>query len=157
LKDAAKKQADAVAAAKAKAAIYNAPLRLSNPRTAVAPTARRGESEFFTNNRIPSYFAKGGRTGPLQSCNCGGGSIGYVRGGASGQADTVDAKVSPGEFMMDADVVSALGDGNNEAGAKKLDEMRQAVRSHKRSAPANKIPPKAKSPLEYMKKSKGAK
>jgi len=29
--------------------------------------------------------------------------------------------------------------------------MREAIRKHKRSAPPDKIPPKAKSPLEYLK------
>lgn len=81
-----------------------------------------------------------------------GGSTNYVRGGTSGQDDKIPAQLSDGEYVMDADVVSALGDGNNEAGAAKLDQMRQQIRTHKRSAPANKIPPKAKSPLAYMKK-----
>jgi len=80
------------------------------------------------------------------------GALGMLRGGTSGQSDKVPANVSHGEYVMDADVVSALGDGNSEAGAAKLDEMRQAVRKHKRSAPKTEIPPKAKSPLEYMKK-----
>lgn len=158
LKEAAKKQAKALAARQAAASLYNAPLRLSNPRSAVeSPTARRGESAFFTNNRIPSYLAEGGSTGQSIDAYCGGGAMGYVRGGTPGQADKISAQVSDGEYVMDSDVVSALGDGNNEAGAQKLDEMRKAVRTHKRSAPASKIPPKAKSPLEYMKKSKGAK
>ena len=78
----------------------------------------------------------------------------YVKGGALGQADTIPARLSDGEYVIDADVVSALGDGNNEAGAAKLDQMRQGIRAHKRAAPTNKIPPKAKSPLAYM-KSKG--
>jgi hypothetical protein len=51
---------------------------------------------------------------------------------------------------MDADIVSALGDGNNEAGARKLDQFREEVRRHKRSAKNNKIPPKAKSLSNYM-------
>ena len=83
-----------------------------------------------------------------------GGPANYVQGGTSGQADAIPARLSDGEYVMDADVVSALGDGNNAAGAKKLDQMREGIRSHKRSAPANKIPPKAKSPLAYMKKGK---
>ena len=81
-----------------------------------------------------------------------GGPMNYVQGGTPGQADAIPAQLSDGEYVMDADVVSALGDGNNAAGAKKLDQMREGVRAHKRSAPANKIPPKAKSPLAYLKK-----
>ena len=73
-------------------------------------------------------------------------------GGDKGQDDTVPAWLSHGEYVMDADTVSALGDGNNAAGAKQLDQMREAIRSHKRSAPPSKIPPKAKSPLQYLAK-----
>ncbi len=81
-----------------------------------------------------------------------GGSSNYVQGDTPGQADQIPARLSDGEYVFDADSVAALGDGNNAAGAKKLDQMRQSIRTHKRSAPANKIPPKAKSPLAYMKK-----
>lgn len=80
--------------------------------------------------------------------------IGLVQGADSGQADTVDARLSPGEYVFDADIVSALGDGNNAAGAGALDQMRQHIRQHKRSAPVNKIPPKAKKPQAYLKKVK---
>jgi len=77
----------------------------------------------------------------------------YMVGGqGGGQDDDVDARLSSGEYVWDADTVSALGDGNNAAGAKKLDELRQRLREHKRSAPASKIPPKAKSPEKYLKK-----
>lgn len=76
-------------------------------------------------------------------------SSGAYAGG--GQADNVDALLSPGEYVIDADVVSALGDGSNDAGARRLDEMREAIRRHKRSAPASAIPPLARSPLAYLK------
>jgi hypothetical protein len=86
---------------------------------------------------------------------CNGGAVfmanGGVPGASPGQSDNVHARLSPGEYVIDADVVSALGDGNNTAGAQRLDEMRAAVRQHKRGAPASKIPPKALSPLAYMK------
>jgi hypothetical protein len=74
-----------------------------------------------------------------------------VQGASGGQADEVNAALSHGEYIMDSDVVSALGDGNTEAGAAKLDKMRENIRQHKRSAPKSKIPPKAKSPEAYMK------
>lgn len=79
----------------------------------------------------------------------------YAAGGPTkGQSDKIPALLSDGEYVVDADVVSALGDGNTEAGAAELDKMREAVRAHKRSAPNSSIPPKAKSPLSYMKKGK---
>jgi hypothetical protein len=59
--------------------------------------------------------------------------------------------LADGEYVFDADIVAALGDGSNKEGAKKLDAMREAIRKHKRSAPLDKIPPKAKSPLAYLK------
>jgi hypothetical protein len=74
----------------------------------------------------------------------------YVQGAGGGQDDLIDARLADGEYVFDADIVAALGDGSNKEGAKKLDAMREAIRKHKRSAPADKIPPKAKSPLAYM-------
>lgn len=79
---------------------------------------------------------------------------GYMAGGTSGQSDKIPAMLSDGEFVMDADTVSALGDGNNAAGASALEQMRQNIRKHKRAAPVNKIPPKAKKPEAYLKKGK---
>lgn len=79
------------------------------------------------------------------------GALGLLRGGSPGQKDDVNAALSHGEYVMDADVVAALGDGNTEAGAQRLDEMREAIRRHKRSAPADDIPPAAKHPLAYLK------
>ena len=54
--------------------------------------------------------------------------------------------------IFDSDTVAALGDGSSKAGAAALDKMREQIRMHKRSAPINKIPPKAKSPLDYLKR-----
>jgi hypothetical protein len=59
--------------------------------------------------------------------------------------------LADGEYVFDADTVAALGNGSSKAGALQLDNMRKAIRKHKRSASHDKIPPKAKSPLEYLK------
>lgn len=67
----------------------------------------------------------------------------------------VPAKIADGEYVFPASFVTAIGGGDNKAGAKILDKMREAIRAHKRSAPTTKIPPKAKSPLEYLKMVKG--
>jgi high-affinity K+ transport system ATPase subunit B len=63
----------------------------------------------------------------------------------------VPAQIADGEYVFPANFVTAIGHGDNKAGAKLLDKMREEVRAHKRSAPDTKIPPKAKSPLEYLK------
>jgi hypothetical protein len=75
----------------------------------------------------------------------------YVQGAGDGQSDDIPAMLADGEYVFDADTVAALGNGSNKAGALMLDKMRERIRHHKRSAPKDKIPPKAKSPLEYLK------
>jgi hypothetical protein len=75
----------------------------------------------------------------------------YVQGAGGGQDDLIPARLADGEYVFDAEIVAALGDGSNKEGARKLDAMREAIRKHKRSAPLNDIPPKAKSPLAYLK------
>lgn len=79
---------------------------------------------------------------------------GYMSGGTAGQSDKIPAMLSDGEYVIDADTVAALGDGNNAAGASALDKMRRSIRTHKRSAPVDKIPPKAKRPAQYLKGAK---
>jgi hypothetical protein len=74
----------------------------------------------------------------------------YVDGIGDGQSDEIPAMLADGEYVIDSDTVAAIGNGSNKAGAKLLDGMRKEIRAHKRSAPVDKIPPKAKSPLEYM-------
>jgi hypothetical protein len=74
----------------------------------------------------------------------------YVQGRGDGQSDEIPAMLADGEYVFDADTVAALGNGSNKAGAKMLDKMRENIREHKRKAPTDKIPPKAKSPLEYL-------
>jgi hypothetical protein len=67
----------------------------------------------------------------------------------------VPAKIADGEVVLPESFVTALGGGDNKHGAKMLDAMREELREHKRSAPTSKIPPKAKSPLDYLKMAKG--
>jgi len=75
----------------------------------------------------------------------------YVKGKGDGQSDDIPAMLADGEYVFDADTVASLGNGSSDAGSKVLDKMREEIRKHKRSASPKEIPPKAKSPLEYMK------
>lgn len=113
------------------------------------------------SNRNIDYYTYGSRPEELFFDNVGGQQAQFKKGGKvksvsplssiGGQDDMIDAKLSAGEYVIPADVVSGLGDGNTNAGAKKLDQLLINMRRHK--APAAKkgsLPPKAKSPLAYM-------
>lgn len=86
----------------------------------------------------------------------GGGPLGAVarlaRGAGSGRDDTIDARLSDGEYVMDAETVAMLGDGSNDEGARRLDAMRAQLRKHKgKTLAKGKFSPNAKSPLAYLK------
>lgn len=72
-----------------------------------------------------------------------------VRGPGDGTSDSVPINAADGEYVFSAQDVSDLGNGSNEAGARKLDEMRQRLRAHKKRA--SQLAPDAKSPEAYMK------
>ena len=79
---------------------------------------------------------------------------GYVSGPGNGRDDVINARLSDGEYVIDAESVSMLGDGSNAAGAKMLDDMRKKLRMHKGKVLAKgRFSPDAKSPLEYMRRS----
>lgn len=133
------------AARAAKSAQYDSPARVTNMKTAL-PSWGAG-TQAFSGNSLRAMVPR--TTGTMYAAKGG-----YIPGEAPGQSDKVPAMLSDGEFVMDADTVSALGDGNNAAGASALEKMRQNIRRHKRSAPVNKIPPKAKKPEAYLKGAK---
>ena len=104
-----------------------------------------------TQQTAPTAMAMGGRY-----ANGGMGQLGavarLVRGGGSGRDDTINARLSDGEYVMDAETVAMLGDGSTDAGAKRLDAMRAQLRKHKgRTLAKGKFSPNAKSPLAYLK------
>jgi hypothetical protein len=92
-------------------------------------------------------------TGGLAQC-AGGGCVGArelaVGGPGDGQDDQIPALLSDGEFIIPADVVSALGSGSTDAGSKALYDMIHNIRRSYRKAGVKDIPTKAKSPLAYM-------
>ena len=73
-------------------------------------------------------------------------------GAGDGRSDSIDAKLSDGEYVIDAETVALLGNGSTKAGAAMLDQMRQQIRQQKGKALAKgKFSPDAKAPLAYMK------
>jgi hypothetical protein len=76
----------------------------------------------------------------------------FAKGAGSGRDDTINARLSDGEYVMDAETVAMLGDGSSEDGARKLDMMREQLRRHKgKTLAKGKFSPNAKSPLSYIK------
>lgn len=74
-----------------------------------------------------------------------------AHGAGSGRDDTIPARLSDGEYVIDAESVALLGDGSTENGASKLDKMRQQLRMQKGKAFAKgQFSPAAKSPLAYI-------
>lgn len=99
-------------------------------------------------------YAEGGLSVPMM--NYGGKMRGDFRHGAhvagpgDGQSDNIPAMLADGEYVLDSEIVAALGNGSTKAGSKLLDKFRQEIRAHKRSGSINSIPPKSKSPLQYL-------
>lgn len=75
----------------------------------------------------------------------------YVLGPGTGRSDDIDAKLSNGEYVMDAETVALLGDGSGDAGAQRLDEMRKELRKHKaKKLSKGEFSHKAKKPIDYI-------
>jgi hypothetical protein len=73
-------------------------------------------------------------------------------GAGDGRSDSIEARLSDGEYVIDAETVALLGNGSTKAGAAMLDQMRQGIRQQKgRALAKGKFSPDAKSPLAYMK------
>lgn len=86
---------------------------------------------------------------------------GYASGGLKslkhdGRSDHIPAMLSDGEYVLDAETVALLGNGSNEAGANRLEGMRQEIRKQKGKALSKgKFSSNAKSPLAYIKQKRG--
>lgn len=127
-----------------------APRPNSAPPVRVAPglAAVRG-ANFASGGAASGPDGPGRPPGMLQAAAR---ASGHVQGAGTGRSDEIDAKLSNGEYVMDAETVSLLGDGSTEAGAKRLDELRKNLRSHKGKALAKgKFSPAAKKPEQYLK------
>ena len=119
----------------------NAGLGLSQYMAQAWPQITGGA--YNINVQRPAGLARGGALS----------QIAYMaRGSGSGRDDTIDAKLSDGEYVMDAETVALLGDGSTKAGAERLDAMRSQLRRQKgRELAKGKFSPNAKSPLAYLK------
>ena len=97
----------------------------------------------YNNPQAPVAKARGGALSAVAR---------FAQGAGSGRADTIDAKLSDGEYVIDAETVALIGDGSSKEGAKRLEQMRRGVRSHKgKTLAKGQISPNARSPLSYLK------
>ena len=104
-------------------------MSLTTLKPAVAPPPAAVDATMPPDVPPPTGFAAGGIAGLQKDGR-------YLGGQTDGMADeipsTIDgeqpAALSHGEFVIPADVVSHLGNGNSEAGAKKLYEMMDRIR-----------------------------
>ncbi|MEI7894475.1 MAG: hypothetical protein WCI05_15380, partial [Myxococcales bacterium] len=112
-----------------------------------ATYGQRPEMSFF--NYVPKKMARGGSLSvrddapPRQSF--------AVNGAGTGRSDEIPARLSDGEYVMDAETVALLGDGSSKAGARKLDDLRVNIRKQKgRNLAQGKISGNAKHPAAYL-------
>jgi hypothetical protein len=106
-----------------------------------------GEQDFYDENQLPSMPRTPAAMGGLMRAAQGR----YVKGEGHGREDRIPALLSDGEYVFDAETVSMLGDGSSDAGAKKLDQMREQIRKHKAGGLARgRMSPDAKDPARYL-------
>jgi len=99
----------------------------------------------FTPNRLFASYAHGGITGLHHQSNLGSYSDGghLLKGPGDGMSDDIpatiagkqEARLADGEFVVPADVVSHLGNGSTDAGAKHLYKMMDRVRAARTGNP----------------------
>ena len=100
------------------------------------------EQVFYGPDQTQQPTVAAARGGPLSSA---------VNGPGTGRSDSIDAKLSDGEYVVDATTVSLLGDGSSKAGAAKLDQMRKNIWKQKGKGMAKgTFGPNAKYPEEYL-------
>ena len=91
-------------------------------------------------NDLPYEYAKGGNVKNFA-----------VDGPGTGRSDDIPARLSDGEYVIDAETVALLGDGSGKAGAKRLDEMRVNLRKHKgQNLAKGRFSVNAKKPEAYL-------
>jgi hypothetical protein len=74
-----------------------------------------------------------------------------VEGGGDGTSDSIPANLSNHEYVFTASDVSRIGQGDTEAGARRLDEMRAAIA---KDAGAKQFQPQIKHPIQYLRSAK---
>lgn len=128
-------------------------IQTQNPRT-LANVPRRGVGVSGArpggNMPVVQQRADGGLSDGQGALSAVGQSR-HITGPGDGTSDSIPARLASGEYVIDAQAVSMLGNGDNSAGAKRLDEFRKSLRAHKGAALAKgRMAPNAKPIHKYM-------
>ena len=111
---------------------------VTSPAGGGTAVASRPASSVVQDLKVPVYTEQNARGVQMASGGLAGMAKGRYLGGATdGMADKIpariggkqEARLSHGEFVIPADVVSHLGNGNSEAGAKRLYSMMDKIRT----------------------------
>jgi len=111
---------------------------VTSPAGGGTAVASRPASSVIQDLKVPVYTEENARGVQMASGGLAGMAKGRYLGGATdGMADKIpariggkqEARLSHGEFVIPADVVSHLGNGNSEAGAKRLYAMMDKIRT----------------------------
>jgi len=111
---------------------------VTSPAGGGTAVASRPASSVSQDLKVPVYTEENARGIKMASGGLAGMAKGRYLGGATdGMADKIpariggkqEARLSHGEFVIPADVVSHLGNGNSEAGAKRLYAMMDKIRT----------------------------
>src|SRR6267154_1266792 len=114
----------------------------------------RPSVDFYGGNQTPEVQgqARGGAISGIDDADPASGSR-YMGSSAPGGGvdDTIPARLSNNEYVLDSQTMSMLGDGNPDEGARKIDKFRQNIRKHKgRALAKGRMAPDAKEPEEYL-------
>ena len=111
------------------------------PRSGLSLVPHLAPGGSIPEGHNPTFFSQGGLNSMENS---------YVKGEGDGTSDSVAAMLANGEFVIPADIVSKLGNGSNDAGAKVLDNFLVTIREHAQKHDPKELPPDSKGPLAYL-------
>lgn len=135
-------------------------LQTPQARTPVVHLPTQGYANYGSGAENSFYHAAGGKIRGALSQEL---ASRHVKGPGDGTSDSIPAlingtepaKIASGEYIVSADAVSHLGNGDNDAGAKKLDAFMSNIRKHKaKNMSKGKLPHDAKSVSAYMRAAK---
>lgn len=106
---------------------------------------------YFADNRLPDVPISAARGGEINGGALSDYAQGRVAGPGDGRSDDVNARVSNKEYVVDAESMALLGNGDPDSGADKMDRLRVNLRKHKgKSLARGKFSPDAKSVEGYL-------